>query len=116
MESRNIRTVCFLRRLVRWWLMHRPPSFFGLMWLTLQTILHINHPREPTVGWPCIKNCCRSHPSWNICGFGVVLCTCMNLMSTEPSWIQRASGALWLTTLMNLRQSDVIIRLVARLW
>jgi hypothetical protein len=38
---------------------------------------------------------------------------CMNLMSSEPSWIQRASNALWLAILMSLRQLDVIIQLPA---
>jgi hypothetical protein len=38
----------------------------------------------------------------------------MNLMSSEPSWIQRASNALWSTILMSLKQLDVIIHLPTR--
>ncbi len=39
---------------------------------------------------------------------------CMNLMSSEPSWIQRASNALWLAILMSLRRLYVIIQLPAK--
>jgi hypothetical protein len=37
----------------------------------------------------------------------------MNMMSSEPSWIQRASNPLWSAILMSLRRLDVIIHLPA---
>jgi len=114
MEFRNVRTIHFLKRFIWWWLMHRPLAFFGLMWLTLQIILQIDHPQELIMGWPHTKNCLRSCPSWNICGFGVVLC--MNLMNNKPSSIQKTSGALWLAILMKLRRSNVIIHLPVIFW
>jgi hypothetical protein len=38
----------------------------------------------------------------------------MNMMSSEPSWIQKASDALWSAILMSLRQLYVIIHLPVR--
>jgi len=46
MESWKKRRVNSLRRLIQWWLMHKPHGFLRWMWSTLQIILQINQPQE----------------------------------------------------------------------